>query len=281
MVATRDRWPELDRSLRMLREAWPAVPIVVVDNASTDGTAARTCRSHPGVSVLALPSNRGAAARNVGARWARTPFVAFCDDDSWWAPGALEEAAHLLRSNPALGLVAGRVLVGPDATLDPTSASMAAGPWELSWRRSPEGPRAVTGFLACAAVVRRSAFLAAGGFEPTFVIGGEEELVAADLATAGWALAYSPGAVAHHHPSSARDAAGRRSRLARNAALTAVLRWSAVGSVRRWSRLVAGAPVDPAGWRGLASACVALPWALAERRRAPAAIESAFRATGG
>ncbi len=51
----------------------------------------------------------------------------------------------------------------------------------------------VLGFLACAAIVRRKAYLEVGGFDPRMMIGGEEELLAADLASAGWGLAYVGG----------------------------------------------------------------------------------------
>src|SRR5262245_34272344 len=59
--------------------------------------------------------NLGAAGRNAGVRAARTPYVALCDDDAWWAPGALARAAHLLDVHPTLAVVCARVLVGPDA----------------------------------------------------------------------------------------------------------------------------------------------------------------------
>jgi GT2 family glycosyltransferase len=57
------------------------------------------------------------------------------------------------------------------------------------------------GFLAGASVVRRSAFLAVSGFEPRFFFGGEEAMVVAELAAAGWALAYVNEVVIYHYPS--------------------------------------------------------------------------------
>ena len=66
--------------------------VVVVDNASRDdsvaaaGSVASRC---PGrVTVIPLNHNAGAVARNVGVARCSTPYVAFCDDDSWWAPEA-------------------------------------------------------------------------------------------------------------------------------------------------------------------------------------------------
>jgi hypothetical protein len=83
------------------------------------------------------------------------------------------------------------------------------------------------GFIACGAVVRRDAFLEVGGFDARLGVGGEEELLALDLAARGWGLAYVDEVVAHHYPSPSRDPADRRRLLVRNAL------WSAC-SAARW-----------------------------------------------
>ena len=63
--------------------------MIVIGNGSVDGTAAAVRERHPGVDLIELGANRDAAARNVGVARAGTPYVAFADDDEWWAPGAL------------------------------------------------------------------------------------------------------------------------------------------------------------------------------------------------
>src|SRR5690242_18796823 len=90
VIATRNRADSLMRTLARLSEL--AVPVIVVDNASTDDTVTRVRAEFPKVSVLEAPTNLGAVARNYGVRSALTPFVAFADDDSWWAHDALERA---------------------------------------------------------------------------------------------------------------------------------------------------------------------------------------------
>ena len=147
--------------------------------------------------------------------------MAFSDDDSWWRPGALARAVALLEAHPRLALVAARVLVGPEEVTDPTCLQMQRGP--IPPDADLPGPP-VVGFLACGAVVRRSAFLAVGGFEPRYGIGGEEELLAIDLAAAGWGLIYAGDVVAHHHPARGDGRPGRRRAQVRNALWTAWLR---------------------------------------------------------
>ena len=94
--------------------------------------------------MAALARNVGAAVRNAGVRRARTPYVAFSDDDSWWQPGALRRAAAALDADPRLGLVAARTLVGPGCERTRSDEAMAASPLREG------GGAAVLGFLACA-----------------------------------------------------------------------------------------------------------------------------------
>jgi GT2 family glycosyltransferase len=278
VIATRDRAEDLVATLGRLRALPERPPIVVADNASSDGTAEAVRRHFPDVRVLELPVNLGAAARNLAACTLATPYVAFNDDDSDWAPGALTRAAAHFDARPRLGLLAGRVLVGRERRLDPTCATMAASP--LASRPGAPGP-AVLGFVACGAVVRREAFLAAGGFEARFGIGGEETLLAVDLAAAGWELAYVADVVTHHHPAGGGTRPGRRVREVRNALWSDWLRRPARPALRGTARAVRRAAGDQDAARGVAEALRGLPWALRERRRVPADVAASMAALDG
>lgn len=266
VVMTRDRWSDLQGSLPR-HEA----PVVLVDNGSSDGTPELVRRHFPHVDVVELGTNHGSVARNIGVRRARTPYVAFADDDSWWAPGALEQAADLLDAHPRLAVLAGRVLVGADEQPDPICALMADSP--LPRADDLPGP-SVLGFLACGAVVRRDAYLAGGGFDDLIFFMGEEERLALDLTVLGWGLAYVDSVVAHHHPSPVRDSLDRQARAARNRLLTMILR-------RPWP-VVLAAVVDDlragrAGRMAVRQTLPRLPRALRRRRRLPADVEAARR----
>jgi GT2 family glycosyltransferase len=274
VIATRNRGPELLGTLARLRALHEQPPIVVIDNGSTDGTA-ELVRAHcPGVQVVGLRRNHGAAARTIGARLLDSPYVAFSDDDSWWAPGALSRAVDLLNRHPRLAVVAARVLVGPDRRLDPVCQEMAHSP--LPPADDLPGPP-VLGFIACGAVVRRAAFLEVGGFDVRLGVGGEEELLAVDLAARGWGLAYVDGVVAHHHPSPSRDPSGRRRVQVRNALWSAWLRRPLGGAARQTAHLAALAMHQPGAWSGMLLALLGLPWVLRERRPVPRELEAALR----
>jgi GT2 family glycosyltransferase len=137
------------------------------------------------------------------------------------------------------------------------------------------------GFLAGASIVRRSAFLEAGGFEPRFFIGGEEELLAVDLAVLGYWICYVPELVVHRHPSTNRDRRTRRATAVRNALWFAWLRRPAPGALNRtWSVLCSG-PLDLTVARGLVAALRGIPWTLARRRVIPPEVEKKLRLLEG
>jgi GT2 family glycosyltransferase len=274
VVLTFNRRDELSRTLSKLEAIDDDVPIVVVDNASTDGTVEAITRRHPRVRVVTLPFNAGAAGRNAGARACARAYIAFCDDDTWWLPESIECAAAALDAHPSLAAVTARVLVGENGFEDPTNARMAASP--LSNTLGIRGSELV-GLLGGACMVRRDAFLAVGGYHPRLFLGGEEALVAIDLLCAGWRMAYLPDAVVHHHPSALRDARARQRLAMRNALWCAWLRRplpSAIAATCAWSR---HARDHHTFFRDAFDALRGLAWVLRERRVVPANVETALR----
>src|SRR5690606_14022540 len=68
-------------------------PVIVIDNGSTDGTAPAIAARFPSVMLIRARRNLGGAARNIGAAYVHTPYIAFCDEDIRWENGALDHAA--------------------------------------------------------------------------------------------------------------------------------------------------------------------------------------------
>jgi GT2 family glycosyltransferase len=270
VILTHNRAEEVTRTVGRMRALPERLPIVVVDNASADGTPFLLQRRFPEIRIIALSRNLGAAGRNAGVRAVATPYVAFCDDDTWWASGSLAHAVALLDAHPRLAVLSARVLVGPEGREDPACAAMAASP--LPSVGLPG--RSILGFLAGASVMRRSAFLGVGGYEPRFFLGGEEALLALDLAARGWALVYCDELTVHHHPSPYRHAVERRRLLARNALWIAWLRRPFVSAIRETLCVLRAARRQ-----GMLAACCAeaargLPWVLRNRRVVPAEVEA-------
>jgi GT2 family glycosyltransferase len=272
VVATRNRIAGLLHAVGHLTELPDPPPVIVVDNGSSDGTPDRVRRAFPQVTVIELGRNAGATARNRGVAAAETPYVAFADDDSWWASDALPRIGDLFDRHPRLALIAARTLVGPDERVDPMSAFMATAP--LGTPPDMPGP-AVLGFLACGAAVRRDAFLTCGGFDPVVFFMGEEARVAYDLSAAGWGLAYCADVVAHHHPERAGGSAHKRRLAARNRALTAWMRRPVRTAADHTADLLRDA-VRARDVGTLTDFAVRLPRALLQRHAPDPTVETAL-----
>ncbi|MCM3660524.1 glycosyltransferase [Georgenia satyanarayanai] len=274
VVITHNRRTELDRTLRLLRELPEAPPVVVVDNGSSDGTAQAVRRDHPWVTLLESRRNLGAVGRNLGVQLLDTPYVAFCDDDTWWDPGSLTAAADALDAHPDVAVLTARIVVEPAGTEDPIVAELRDSPVE--GRPGLPGP-ALGSFLAGASVVRRTAFLGVGGFHPRLWLGGEEELLAADLAAVGWELCYLSTATVHHHASTVRDTTKRLRDGVRNTLWFTWLRRPLPAALRR-TVVVLGQLRSRPALEGVLAALRGAPWVLTERRVLPAHAEARFRA---
>ena len=208
---------QLDHAIRANRHE-----ILVVDNASSDGTDATIAARYPQVSLLREPRNMGfARAGNDGARDARGEFLLFLNSDTLASAQAIEGLANTLQEDPALGAVAPQ-LVYPDGRLLET-AGYAPSPIResSSWARKRARARveaavrrgenlAGVGYLSGAALmVRREAFAAIGGFDESFFFYYEDVDLCTQLAARGWAIRLVPEVtVVHLRGGSTTQAAG-------------------------------------------------------------------------
>jgi len=268
IILTYNRAGELRTTLERMLALPEPPPILVVDNASTDETQSLVTERFPSVKLVPMEKNIGAAARNIGVQLVDTPYVAFCDDDSCWAEGSLEKAVAILDGHPTVAAVCARILLGHEQREDPMCALMAASPLPSEGLPGP----ALLGFVACAVVFRRDAYLQAGGYDPKFFVGGEEELLTMDLVTRGWNVVYVPQLIVHHYPSPQRDVIGRQYIVIRNALWVAWLRLPVRSALRETWRILRSARSARALRTGLLNALRELKWVHARRKVAPAEV---------
>ncbi|GAT12385.1 glycosyltransferase [Mycolicibacterium novocastrense] len=276
VIASQNRAKELAAVVARLLDTTPC-PIVVVDNASTDDTATlingMAARSAGRVELVELQTNLGAVGRNVGVAVCRTPYVAFCDDDSWWTPESPAIGAEAFERHPSVGLLAARTIVWPQRREDSFCALLA----DSALGRRPELPGpSILGFMSCAAMVRKRAFEQAGGFSDILHFRGEEQLLALDMAAAGWDLCYYPELLAIHQPSSVRaTSAAQAARVLRNDVLTTWLRRPIRHCLTASGRLAVAALRDRDHARVAVEAVARIPAVVAQRRPLPREIEEA------
>jgi len=167
VIPTRNRRELLLRTLHGVRgQRGVGLEVVVVDEASSDGTAAAIAAlGDPRISVLRHDVPQGVArARNAGIRAARGQWLAFTDDDDVWSPNKLSAQLASLRTFPeARWACSGAVWVFDGLRLGrpepvPPSGDIAAG--MLTGNLVPGG---ASGVLAQSELVRD-----VGGFDPAF-----------------------------------------------------------------------------------------------------------------
>ena len=145
--------------------------VLVIDDGSTDDTAAIAESFAPRVRVFRRSNQRQAAARNFGVQQATSEWIAFNDADDLWEPNKLERQMEELARHPEADLCyTGRVLLmqrGDTATL----GRVLDVPPAKDIRRSLF--ENVT-FLPSSVLIRRSTFLAENGFNPRMRYGNED-----------------------------------------------------------------------------------------------------------
>jgi GT2 family glycosyltransferase len=187
----------------VLAQQPPPAEVLVVDNASSDGSADGL---PGGVRVLRRPDNGGfAVAVNAGLRATSAPFVLVLNPDTELLPGCLAAAAARLERELDLGSVALRVLQAADpARVDATGIGLTSALGQINLdhgRREaelPPGSCEVLGPLGGAALWRRQALDRAGGFSEAYFLYWEDVDVALRVNRAGYACRTEPAARVLH-----------------------------------------------------------------------------------
>jgi N-acetylglucosaminyl-diphospho-decaprenol L-rhamnosyltransferase len=268
--------------------------IVVVDNASSDGTQAMLAARYPTVDRLASARNLGfAGGAALGTRGFTGDYLVFLNNDAVFAPDAVEimRAALSAVDGGDVAAVTAKILLDRPGT--PGDASLVNSTGNVitpdgtgadrDWL-SPDGAESrdpdVFGFSGGAAMLRRGALEAVGGFDPSLFLYYEDTDLSWRLRAAGWQVRYVPAAVAWHRhaASSGTDSPVFRYYNTRNSLIVftrhAPLRVvgrsvarQALGVVRAATRHGLRSPLTRARARALRDFAARLPRTLIERRR--------------
>lgn len=194
------------------RAEFPELVVVVVDNASADGSAEAARARFRHFTVVANPGNLGAAGgRNAGWRHLRRladcDIVVFLDDDAEVTPSYFEHIAECFSANPWAGVVAGKALTGPASGIIMSAGirvnlytgaigDIGTGEKDSGQYDQPRELDACGGF---ALAVRAKVFEQLGGIDERFNPYGWEEVdFCLRARKAGYKTLYEPRAVLCH-----------------------------------------------------------------------------------
>jgi N-acetylglucosaminyl-diphospho-decaprenol L-rhamnosyltransferase len=194
----------LERCLASLGD----MEVVVVDNASSDGSAALVHERFPAMHVLALERNIGfGAACNLGVDATKAELVLLLNPDTIMRSGAIELLAACMEQAPDIALAAPS-LVNVDGSIQlsvlPYPGIFASGRAAVTAfptvdRRPPRERDLVAEYpVGAAALLRRSAFVENGGFDPGFFHFYEELDLCKRFVRAGWRIRLCPRAQVEH-----------------------------------------------------------------------------------
>jgi GT2 family glycosyltransferase len=180
-----NRRDALRESLRRLtlESAYPAdrLEVIVVDNASADGTPTMLREEFPRVKLVETGRNLGAPGWNAGFAVAHGDYVLILDDDAYLEPGGIELAVRAAQQEAA-SLVSFSVVSSHD----------------MGYRFNDEWNSGLLSYWGCAALVNRATLDALGGYDPNIFVWGNELEFTIRLLDRGHTHLYLPSVVAVH-----------------------------------------------------------------------------------
>lgn len=204
--------------------------VIVVDNASVDGSAEMVEREFPTVELVRNIDNRGfAAANNQAFALAGAPYILLLNSDTVILGDVLDTSVAYLKHHPGVGAFGCRVL-NADGSMQPTCsgfptlrrllwmtlgidricAAMGSDDYRLRcWARDSE--RAVEVVSGCYLMVRREVIDDIGGLDERFFFFGEETDWCRRIAQAGWEVRFAPvGEIIHYGGASVKKLNAKR-----------------------------------------------------------------------
>lgn len=183
--------------------------IVVVDNASTDGSPDVLARARPEVRCIRFPENRGfAAAVNAGIRSTTSPYVLLLNNDLRCDPHFVRVIVEYLERNSAIDWAAPLTLRASDPdTVDNCGLYLSRAGIvrkRMAGRRAgqiPPEPESVLGAAGNAALFRRSFFDRVGYLDEKFFAYCEDWELALRARRSAAGCAFVPTAICYHHES--------------------------------------------------------------------------------
>lgn len=189
MLSYNRRKEVLDGLLEIEKIQYQNLEIIVVDNASQDGTGAAVSALHPEVVLISLEKNIGVAAANQGFFSARGEYIIIIDDDSFPLPDSVSRMVERFESDPTIGIVAFHV----------RNVSHFHQPDSGKKLEKTENSDYRLGFNGAGAGFRRAALEECGGYSDHFFLYWNELDLALRFLHKGYSICRDEQIIALHH----------------------------------------------------------------------------------
>jgi len=174
---------------KLMEQEYQPLEIIVVDNASSDGTAEMVTMLFPEVTLIQMEKNVGIAAYNVGFEKASGEYILILDDDSFPAKNAINRMVTKFLADDRLGIVAFDVrnYEAYDQVSEETGYSGSAQPDSY-----------LMSFNGAGAGIRKAVFQKVGYYPEEFFLYQNELDVALKVHDSGYSVHFFPDVVAYH-----------------------------------------------------------------------------------
>jgi len=172
---------------KVFEQDYKNIEVIVVDNASTDGTQEMVKTEFPEVKLIELDKNIGIAGWNKGFEAAKGEYVLVLDDDSYPDKLSLERALRKFESNPNLGIIAAKVINNRIGKIETDG-----------FRENPDF------FVGCGAIIKKEVYNRIGGFNKLIFIYLHELDYSARVYSAGYDIKYIKEVIVYHNQSLTR-----------------------------------------------------------------------------
>lgn len=258
VIPTHDTQELTLRCLESISRSAPAAEVILVDDASSDGTAETAAKRYPALQILRCPEPIGfTRAANLGMSRAHGEILLLLNSDTEVDPAGPEALSAAFAADARLG-AAGATLHYPDGSPQWSAGRVPSLPWLFGlasgapaimgrlpfYRRlKPPGgdPGGVEWVTGAALALRRTAWDDVGPFDEAFLFYGQDLDLCLRLRAAGWRVALLPEfRVLHHHGATIRETAkSGGSRQDPKLLWTDLLYWARKHRGRRWARSAA------------------------------------------
>lgn len=180
-----NRREELKNTLQKVYEqSYKNIEIIVVDNASTDGSPQMVKKEFPEVILIELDKNIGIAGWNKGFEIAKGEYVLVLDDDSYPNEKALETTLDLVHSREDIGIVSAKIINT-----------------KYNFCETQNYPKNPFSFVGCGALIDNIKLEEVGYFDPNIFIYLNELDLTARFIDKGYSVVYDERAIVFHNQS--------------------------------------------------------------------------------